>query len=258
MYCRYDCDTMVNNVFAYGPDGKVFFAAINFPGRWADSSLTACFFSHLKSKIGSFKICVDQALPRSGDAYGTLVGPVTKRAMRHLHHDICDYLLWISNFYMFFARPVSGECMDFRVRSLVARSIFPVTWCNNVLCLKQLCSCTIFKQSTLEVIKLKWYLTPNMFTCRTFAAMTELLKFLFYYPLLIITFIRDNSNAAAVAVAPAAVLAATTTVTAGTGPTLASMIQQPFKGCLLCHHLSPLFARRFLQPLLFLLSSFSS
>ena len=23
-YCGYDCDTMVNNVFAYGPDGKVF------------------------------------------------------------------------------------------------------------------------------------------------------------------------------------------------------------------------------------------
>ena len=33
-YCGYDCDTMVNNVFAYGPDGKVFFAAINlFPGE---------------------------------------------------------------------------------------------------------------------------------------------------------------------------------------------------------------------------------
>ncbi len=31
----YDCDTTVNNVFAFGPggpDGKVFFAAINFPG----------------------------------------------------------------------------------------------------------------------------------------------------------------------------------------------------------------------------------
>ena len=41
MYCGYDCDTMVNNVFAYGPVGRVFFAAINFPGSWADSSLAA-------------------------------------------------------------------------------------------------------------------------------------------------------------------------------------------------------------------------
>ena len=31
-YCSYNCDTMVNNVFAYGPDRKVFFAAVNFPG----------------------------------------------------------------------------------------------------------------------------------------------------------------------------------------------------------------------------------
>ncbi len=38
IYCGYDCDTMVNNVFAYGPDGKVFFAAINFPSSWADGS----------------------------------------------------------------------------------------------------------------------------------------------------------------------------------------------------------------------------
>ena len=30
IYCGYDCNTMVNNVFAYGPDGKVFFVVINF------------------------------------------------------------------------------------------------------------------------------------------------------------------------------------------------------------------------------------
>ncbi len=40
-YCVYDCDTMVSNVFAYGPDGKVFFDTVNFPGSWADGSLTA-------------------------------------------------------------------------------------------------------------------------------------------------------------------------------------------------------------------------
>jgi hypothetical protein len=88
---------MVNNVFAYGPSGKVFFAAINFPWSWTDSSLTACFLGHLKAKIGDYKICVDQGFPQSEDAYGTLVGPVTKRAARHLHHGIRDYLLRISN-----------------------------------------------------------------------------------------------------------------------------------------------------------------
>jgi hypothetical protein len=38
-YSGHDSDTMVNNVLAYGPDGKVFFAAINFPGSWADGPL---------------------------------------------------------------------------------------------------------------------------------------------------------------------------------------------------------------------------
>lgn len=84
-YCGYDCDTMVNNVFAYGPDGKVFFAAVNFPGSWADGALTARFLHAIKKKIGEYKIYVDQGFPRSGDAHGTLVGPITKRAARRLH-----------------------------------------------------------------------------------------------------------------------------------------------------------------------------
>ncbi len=73
-YCGYDCDTTINNVFAFGPDGKVFFAAINFPGSWADGALMAHFLAHIKPRIGSYKICVDQGFPQSGDAYGTLVG----------------------------------------------------------------------------------------------------------------------------------------------------------------------------------------
>ena len=70
---------MVKNVFAYGPDGKVFFAAVNFPGSWADGSLTARFLDQMKRRIGTYKICVDQGFPQSGDTYGTFVGPVTKR-----------------------------------------------------------------------------------------------------------------------------------------------------------------------------------
>ena len=62
-YCGYDCDTMVNNVFAYGPDGKVFFAAVNFPGSWADGSLTARFLDQMKRRIVTYKLCVDQGFP---------------------------------------------------------------------------------------------------------------------------------------------------------------------------------------------------
>jgi hypothetical protein len=30
-YCGYNCDTMVNNVFAYGPDGKFVLLQLIFP-----------------------------------------------------------------------------------------------------------------------------------------------------------------------------------------------------------------------------------
>jgi hypothetical protein len=62
-YCGYDCDNMANNVFAYGLDGKVFFAAVNFPGSWADGSLIAQFLHQMKRRIGDYKICVDQGFP---------------------------------------------------------------------------------------------------------------------------------------------------------------------------------------------------
>jgi hypothetical protein len=98
MYCGYDYNTMVNNVFAYGPDGKVVFAAINSAGScWADGSLTGYFLHYVKRKIGAYKICVDQGFPQSGDAHGTFVGLVTKWQVQRLHCDIQNYLLKISN-----------------------------------------------------------------------------------------------------------------------------------------------------------------
>ncbi len=39
-YSGYQCDTMINNVFGYGPDGKVFIAAINFPVSWVYGSVS--------------------------------------------------------------------------------------------------------------------------------------------------------------------------------------------------------------------------
>ena len=98
-YCGYSCDTMVNNIFAYGPDGKVFFCAINYPGSWADGSVTARFFHHIKKRIGEYKICVDQGFPRSGEASGILVGPIPERSARRLVSSARDRLLKLSNVY---------------------------------------------------------------------------------------------------------------------------------------------------------------
>jgi hypothetical protein len=98
-YCGYDCDTMVNNVLVFSPDGKVFFCAINYPGSWLDGSLTTGFFSHIKEWIGDYKICVDQGYPWSGDANGILVGPIPERSARQLHPLVRDNLVRLSNVY---------------------------------------------------------------------------------------------------------------------------------------------------------------
>jgi hypothetical protein len=54
MYSGYHSDTMVNNVFAYGPDGKVFLCAINFPGSWHDGSITANILPFIANNIGNY------------------------------------------------------------------------------------------------------------------------------------------------------------------------------------------------------------
>ena len=100
MYNGYHSDTMVNNIIAYGPDGKVFLCAVNFPGSWHDGSITANILPYIRDRIGSYKMCVDQGFPRSGDAAQILVGPISRRQARRLAANLRTYLLKISNVYV--------------------------------------------------------------------------------------------------------------------------------------------------------------
>jgi len=43
----YDCDTTINHIITYGPNGNVFFCAMNFPISWSDSAVIAWFMSYL-------------------------------------------------------------------------------------------------------------------------------------------------------------------------------------------------------------------
>jgi len=100
MYSGYHSDTMVNNIFAYGPDGKVFLAAINFPGSWHDGSITANILPYIRNNIGTYKMCVDQGFPRGGDAAYILVGPISRKQARRLAANLRPYLLRLSNVYV--------------------------------------------------------------------------------------------------------------------------------------------------------------
>jgi hypothetical protein len=44
-------------------------------------------------------IVVDQGFPCQGEAHGIWVGPISKKSARHLHRDVWDYLLKISNIH---------------------------------------------------------------------------------------------------------------------------------------------------------------
>jgi hypothetical protein len=58
-YCGYDCGAMVSNVLVLGPDGKVFFCAISYPGSWADGTLSACIIAQKQERIGAYDKCDD-------------------------------------------------------------------------------------------------------------------------------------------------------------------------------------------------------
>jgi len=111
MYSGYHSDTMVNNLFAYAPDGKVIFCAINFPGSWHDGSIMADFLPYIHKKIGTYKMCVDQGLPRTGDAVDVLVGPISCTQAYWLAPNLGPYLLCLSNVYVSLCQ--ASDCIGF-------------------------------------------------------------------------------------------------------------------------------------------------
>ena len=83
-----------------GPMVKYSSVQSTIPGSWADGAVTRNFLPFLRGKIGQYKIVVDQGFPRSGDAYGVLVGPLTKKGARKLHASVRAEMIRRSNIYV--------------------------------------------------------------------------------------------------------------------------------------------------------------
>jgi hypothetical protein len=98
-YNSYHHDTVVNNVFAFSPEGKIIFAAFNFPGSWHDAQVASELIKTAASKLDSFALCVDQGFPRSGKVKDKLVGPLSKKSRAKLHPAIKDFILNLHNIY---------------------------------------------------------------------------------------------------------------------------------------------------------------
>jgi hypothetical protein len=80
-YNGYYHDTMINNVFAFAPTGKVIFACINYPGSWHDSQVAASLIDVVIRKCIDYAMCVDQGFPRSGMLLDKFVGPISARTL---------------------------------------------------------------------------------------------------------------------------------------------------------------------------------
>jgi hypothetical protein len=126
-YCGYDCDTMVNNVFAYGPDGKVFFAAVNFPGSWADGALTARFLHTIKKKLVSTRSVWIRASHGAEKRMERLWAPSPKGLpdvfIEMSGSTFCESATCIRRF----VRQASGGCVDCREPSPAGKSASQAT-----------------------------------------------------------------------------------------------------------------------------------
>ena len=99
-YNGYYHDTHCNNVFLFGPDGKIYSASINYPGSWHDSQVCQLMIVIVLLLIGLYKVCVDQGFPRSGELFDKFVGPISRRSLRKLSPIVKDLLIERSNIYV--------------------------------------------------------------------------------------------------------------------------------------------------------------
>lgn len=92
-YDGYLHDTTINNVLVFSPEGKIFCAAINFPGSWHDSLVANRIINTSEAKLGHYAICVDQGFPRSGRMFDKFVGPISARMRRNLLPELREPIL---------------------------------------------------------------------------------------------------------------------------------------------------------------------
>lgn len=100
MYNGFHHDTRCNNVLAFSPLGKIFYACINYPGSWHDSQVCSSLKRIVIERIGEFALCVDQGFPRSGDLEGKFVGPLTETTLQQLSPICRDHIVRLHNKYV--------------------------------------------------------------------------------------------------------------------------------------------------------------
>lgn len=88
-YWGYDCDSTVNNVFAYAPDGQVFLCTESFwelDGQFFDSEISSTY----KKRIVNYNIYMDKGFLLSGLAFNIFARSYNQCVAWQLHPHIHD------------------------------------------------------------------------------------------------------------------------------------------------------------------------
>lgn len=87
-YNGYYKDTRVNNVFLFGPDGKIRFASINAPGSCHDTTVAINLMRKCLEELNGKVVCVDKGFPRAGIFKNVFVGPMGKKTLAKYRRDL--------------------------------------------------------------------------------------------------------------------------------------------------------------------------
>jgi hypothetical protein len=93
-YDEFTCDTCVNHVFLFSPEGKILHAAFNFPGSWHDSTVSMDLVKQfLALEDNVFAYYVDQGFPRKSHLLDKFVGPYSKKFLKSIDAEVRRLLL---------------------------------------------------------------------------------------------------------------------------------------------------------------------
>lgn len=174
MYSGYHCNVMVNKIFAYGADGKVFLGELNILGSWCVGSFSSNLFPSIRKKIGWYKICVDQKFLWSGDAYDVLVGPISKRSASWQSPILHPYLLRLSNTYTLLRQASEWGMICLQGWYPRFKRGLPNNMIKRKCLIQSIVLITTSKDMCLDAIKSKQFLVKNMMEWSIFMVTTEL------------------------------------------------------------------------------------
>jgi hypothetical protein len=152
-YCGYDCDTMVNNVLVFGPEGKVFFVLLIILGVGPMEHSLLVFSVTSKRGLVNIRNLMTWDFLELEMQLVFLSGWYPRGApIDCMVLSVIILFVWVT-FILLFDRKVNGECVDYRGASLAVKTACRWTRTRGRWCWRVLFFYTIFELRLLGLIR---------------------------------------------------------------------------------------------------------